>query len=490
VHVVSWRARGLQLREIRPDLALAAVPILPSPWDHKVGISNSILEAQYPAHHCLCLRFGCPLTEDHRKTRGQDGSLFLSCRALSSPTTCRFIPALDPFCRSSTLRRRSWANKKGKRQEPHLRPLASNLQMPSHRPLRSHLLFALVFCASASGQRIRVGVVGGGDWSRDFSGAFFPASSMGSGYERTSNVKGYVVGPTMQIRLRRRLDLEIDALFKPLGFTDATVLLDGSRRSVSPATVVTWQFPLLIKYQLSESRIAPFVVGGPSLRTSGNLNGTNPSSAGITAGAGVTLPWGLLRFEPSVRYTRWNADQLGPGAMTRPDQVEFLLGVTTAGAASNWKPLHKKASLGAILGATLTDRLRRSDSERRFLAGPQVGLSVRGPISLQFNAIYSPIGKTNVTWEFPVLVRFSPPSPASQRMKPLVELGPTFRTPQEINGSALGRVGLAAGGGMELPAGPIRITSVLRYTHWAPESNPARSLVFRNQVQLLFGVSF
>ena len=29
-----------------------------------------------------------------RKTRGQDGSLLLSCRALSSPTTCRFIPAL------------------------------------------------------------------------------------------------------------------------------------------------------------------------------------------------------------------------------------------------------------------------------------------------------------------------------------------------------------------------------------------------------------
>ena len=31
---------------------------------------------------------------DHRRnTRGQDGLLFLSCRALSSPTTCRFIPA-------------------------------------------------------------------------------------------------------------------------------------------------------------------------------------------------------------------------------------------------------------------------------------------------------------------------------------------------------------------------------------------------------------
>jgi hypothetical protein len=33
-----------------------------------------------------------------RKTRGQDGSLFLSCRALSSPTAHRFIPAIALPC--------------------------------------------------------------------------------------------------------------------------------------------------------------------------------------------------------------------------------------------------------------------------------------------------------------------------------------------------------------------------------------------------------
>ena len=38
-----------------------------------------------------------PARAGRRKTRSQDGSLLLSCRALSSPTTCRFIPALDPF---------------------------------------------------------------------------------------------------------------------------------------------------------------------------------------------------------------------------------------------------------------------------------------------------------------------------------------------------------------------------------------------------------
>src|SRR5262249_15960231 len=39
-----------------------------------------------------------------RKTRGQDGfAVLLSCRALSSPTTCRFIPALDVLPRNRRL---------------------------------------------------------------------------------------------------------------------------------------------------------------------------------------------------------------------------------------------------------------------------------------------------------------------------------------------------------------------------------------------------
>lgn len=353
-----------------------------------------------------------------------------------------------------------------------------------------HILLALIFCASVYAQRVRVGVVGGGDWSRDFAERFFLASSTGAGYEQTSNVVGYTIGPSIQIQLTRRLAFEGDALFKPLRFTESTVLLDGSRRSVSPATVVTWQFPLLMKYHLTDTGVSPFIVGGPSLRTAGNLNGTKPSSAGVTAGAGVTVPWGRLRLEPSLRYTRWNADPVGPGAKTRPDQVELLLGVTTEGTASNWKPLHKRVSLGAVFGPSFTDRLRLSGSERRLVGGPQVDLRTHEHLSIQFNAIYSPIGTANVTWEFPVLLRYALPGPASWRVRPIVELGPTFRTPQEINGSSLGRIGVAAGGGVELPAGPVRLGSVLRYSHWAPESNPARSLVQRNQVQLLFGVSF
>lgn len=373
---------------------------------------------------------------------------------------------------------------------------------------RSFLL--LLFVASAYGQRVRVGVIGGGDASRDFSEKYFPPTPMdpGGGYEQTSDVRSYLVGPTVQIQLRQRLALEIDALFKPLGFTDAAVLLDGSRRSVSPATVVTWQFPMLMKYQLRDGRISPFVSGGPSLRTSGNLNGTMPSKAGVTAGTGATIPWGSLRFEPTLRYTRWKADGLFGFTRTRSDQLEFLLGVTTGAPDSNWKPLGKRLSLGALAGTAVTDRLRRSaqerrsGQERRFLAGPQLGVSVRGPWSIQANAIYSPIG-ANVTWEFPLLVRYTAPLPQRSRLKPIFELGPTFRTPQEMSGLSLGRYGLATGGGVEVGIGTVRATTLVRFSHWTreslpsrlsqywpPGSIPSRSDVFRNQIQVLFGFSF
>src|SRR6202008_51950 len=54
-------------------------------------------EARYPAHRCLCLRFTSTPRDVHGKTRGQVGSLLLSCRTLSFPTACRFYPGARTF---------------------------------------------------------------------------------------------------------------------------------------------------------------------------------------------------------------------------------------------------------------------------------------------------------------------------------------------------------------------------------------------------------
>jgi hypothetical protein len=70
-------------------------------------------------------------------------------------------------------------------------------------------------------------------------------------------------------------------------------------------------------------------------------------------------------------------------------------------------------------------------------------------------------------------------------MTPFVELGPSFRLPQDANGP-LSTYGLAAGAGVEIHMGRIRIGPVLRYTHRASDRTGAT----QNQLELLAGISF
>src|ERR1022692_2672487 len=75
-------------------LAFTVVVVLPSSSQDGVGVLNhAFFEAQSP-RPLMPLSTLRPAPRDAaRKTRGQDGfATFLSCRALSSPTTCRFIP--------------------------------------------------------------------------------------------------------------------------------------------------------------------------------------------------------------------------------------------------------------------------------------------------------------------------------------------------------------------------------------------------------------
>ena len=71
------------------------------PADRKGSAPGStFFAAQYPAHRCLCLRFACRLATTGARLEVRMESLLLSCRDLSSPTTCRFIPAhsVPGFC--------------------------------------------------------------------------------------------------------------------------------------------------------------------------------------------------------------------------------------------------------------------------------------------------------------------------------------------------------------------------------------------------------
>ena len=150
----------------------------------------------------------------------------------------------------------------------------------------------------------------------------------GSAYPRTLSYptsKDYIVGIMVEVSLPLHLAVEADALYRPLNFTNATLLADGELRSISAATVVTWEAPVLAKYRFQCPGVKPFLELGPSFRASWNRNSTNPSTHGLTAGVGVEAHFWKLKIAPAIRYTRWAPDEkpLGLG-FTHQDQVELL----------------------------------------------------------------------------------------------------------------------------------------------------------------------
>jgi len=93
VHEVSSRARGLRLRGAHVALAFAHDVISPSPCVHWVGAPILVFRSSIPCPPAPLFTLRAPPRDEPRKTRGQDGSLLLSCKTLSFSTSCRFIPA-------------------------------------------------------------------------------------------------------------------------------------------------------------------------------------------------------------------------------------------------------------------------------------------------------------------------------------------------------------------------------------------------------------
>jgi hypothetical protein len=86
-----------RLRRTEQLLATNAAAVLPSSSRNGVGIlCHGLFEAQSPRPLIPLSTLQSPPHDEACKTRGQDGfAVLLSCRTLSSPTTCRFSPALS-----------------------------------------------------------------------------------------------------------------------------------------------------------------------------------------------------------------------------------------------------------------------------------------------------------------------------------------------------------------------------------------------------------
>jgi hypothetical protein len=369
-------------------------------------------------------------------------------------------------------------------------------------------ILVLVVCLTKAapdvlGQNLSIGVIGGGSLTDSFSTQTAPAGPVSIvGYSQS---KDYIAGATVELKFLPQWSVEVDGLFRELHFTTASFVPGGSLTTISPSPVITWEFPLLAKYRFDVWKAKPFVELGPSFRTAGNLNGTNPSHVGATAGFGVAIQARKLRIEPVLRYTRWMPDGVSPfPAKSNPDQLELLVGFSAA-PESKWQPLGSRFSVGLVAGVNLTDALQPQNINlgpfvestqpvRSFIVGPTVVLSLYNHLSVEADALYHPLRaeyttvingimqphyqSSIATWELPVLARYTFSMPL---VNPVLEAGPSFRLPS----AGLSNYGATAGLGLEAHFHLLRIAPVVRFTHWAPDSITASARTLQNQVEFL-----
>ena len=212
----------------------------------------------------------------------------------------------------------------------------------------SKTYFLLPFIAISSGllvsaQPFSIGAIGGVPIT-DAS-----ATAQGDTSAYFTNTHRYVVGPAVEFHFPARFSLEIDGLYRRLGFDyrqTAPSLYAGT-------TANSWEFPALIKFDIIPGPVRPFIDAGASFRhisgvhqvrqtvsagTLGTVTLDHPvefnkaNDIGFTFGGGVTFKAGWLRISPQLRYTRWGTDNFDAPIRTllhtNRNQGDFLLSIT------------------------------------------------------------------------------------------------------------------------------------------------------------------
>jgi hypothetical protein len=100
-------------------------------------------------------------------------------------------------------------------------------------------------CTAAFGQRLSFGVVGGASLTQDFQD-----QTVGNTFDY-STPKRWIAGGMVEVRLPLHLSVKLDGLYHELEFSQASIEAKGALDFVSPAPVVTWEFPVLAKYRFS-----------------------------------------------------------------------------------------------------------------------------------------------------------------------------------------------------------------------------------------------
>jgi hypothetical protein len=95
------------------------------------------------------------------------------------------------------------------------------------------------------------------------------------------------------------------------------------------------------------------------------------------------------------------------------------------------------------------------------------------------------------TWEFPVMLKWSLPSPMRRgRVRPFLEGGPAFRTSQNDSAVLPSQFGVTAGVGAAIHFGKFRVAPTIRYTRWERESRFPLYPTKADQVEFLTSVAW
>jgi hypothetical protein len=373
---------------------------------------------------------------------------------------------------------------------------------------------------TALGQKLSFGVVAGGSITNDFA-PIFSEQKPGIPTFRSAN-KGFLVGPTVEYAFADNFSLEINALNRLLHAAEQNVRQDRLVDAANTFPVATWQFPTLVKYRFRVWDMRTFLTAGPSFRTAGNLNGTNPSNLGVTGGVGVELYAKRWSIAPTIRYTRWKRDRNFGVEATKADQIEALVSFSHR-SADDSRPFGQQLSFGVLVGSTLTRDFRSTSTPfeispgdpflppgpatfrsfsgpRSVLIGPTAELRLRRRFSVEASALYRTFrfrsetvsangarlqnccaGTAAAIWELPILLKYRL---SLSGLTPFVAVGAAFRT---FGNHEEPRHGLTTVVGLETHWSVLKIAPQIRYTRWATNSvrmTPA------DQIQAIVGISF
>lgn len=372
--------------------------------------------------------------------------------------------------------------------------------------LVSALLLAGVIPASA--QRLSIGVVGGVNVGDDFT---LQQDRVGTGgnppltirtFNRTSSFTPKI-GPKVEFALTKEWSVEAAIFFQQPLYTlraeyDPPLELHFGQPPVSEQVnrynEAIFEIPLLLKYRTPLWRRL-VLEAGPSFRPFGGFDG--PGSIGITGGIGVAFHAGPVRFQPTVRYTRWSASEVR-FPQFRQDNVSLLLNADLPPDRIRCSGQGAPLSIGFIGGTTLTSGFPEKEGfvgQTTRLAGVAFEVRPTNHWAVEANVLYHPLilsemaRATVLTWEIPVLAKYRF---RREGWRPFVAVGPSFRVSGNHNSTNPSTPGFTAGGGVEFHHWRMAFAPTLRFVHWAKddpaENSPASTN--RNHVQILLSISF